>query len=405
MASNRRFFAAKRRSRRSIRRVVLYGTVLAGLAWLSWRVWTWTQVVPVSPDRSAGLSPLGTGTPPVVAVAKQDIAQSPRTDALPSKPSATALVAPGTSAPPVRPAESSPAPSRSVNTQAPTWPRGWDVVQAQVALAQRAISPGSIDGVLGPQTQAALRAFQQQAGLPVTGLLDAATRACLIPSGPVLIRYEVTSNDLARLQPVARSWLGKSLQTRLDYETILELVAEKSRAHPNLIRQLNPNIGWERVEPGTVLQIPNSQGPAPTQKAALVEIKLSARTLQAFGPDGTLLAHFPCSIGRSVDKRPVGELHVTRIVPEPDYTFDPEVFPESVEGRQLGRKLRLPPGPNNPVGTVWIGLDLPGYGIHGTPHPEQVGRTESHGCFRLANWNAEHLLQLVWTGMPVWVQP
>jgi lipoprotein-anchoring transpeptidase ErfK/SrfK len=107
-----------------------------------------------------------------------------------------------------------------------------------------------------------------------------------------------------------------------------------------------------------------------------------------------------------VDKRPLGEeLHITAIAPNPNYTFDPAVFPESAEAQQLGRKLILQPGPNNPVGTVWLSLDKPGYGIHGTPKPEEVGRTESHGCFRLANWNAEFLLKLVTVGTLVSVEP
>jgi len=115
--------------------------------------------------------------------------------------------------------------------------------------------------------------------------------------------------------------------------------------------------------------------------------------------------HFPCSIAARFDKRPVGELHVIAIAPNPNYTFDPELFPESPEARQLNQKLILPPGPNNPVGVAWIGLDKPGYGIHGTPNPEQIGRTESHGCFRLANWDAEYLSHLVRIGMPVFVEP
>jgi lipoprotein-anchoring transpeptidase ErfK/SrfK len=93
------------------------------------------------------------------------------------------------------------------------------------------------------------------------------------------------------------------------------------------------------------------------------------------------------------------------VVHDPNYTFDPAVFPESEEARNLGRKLIIPPGPNNPVGVAWIGLDRPGYGIHGTPNPEQVGRTESHGCFRLANWDARALLGLVRVGLPVVVEP
>ena len=91
-------------------------------------------------------------------------------------------------------------------------------------------------------------------------------------------------------------------------------------------------------------------------------------------------------------------------VPNPDYTWDPAVFPESPEARTVGRKLRLPPGPNNPVGVAWIGLNRAGYGIHGTPKPEEVGRTESHGCFRLANWNAELLRRMAWPGLPVRVE-
>ena len=100
----------------------------------------------------------------------------------------------------------------------------------------------------------------------------------------------------------------------------------------------------------------------------------------------------------------VGALSVVVSVKDPNYTFDPAVFPESAEGRQLGRKLLIPPGPNNPVGLAWIGLSRPGYGIHGTPGPEQVGRTESHGCFRLANWNAEQLRRMISVGTPVRVE-
>jgi lipoprotein-anchoring transpeptidase ErfK/SrfK len=97
-------------------------------------------------------------------------------------------------------------------------------------------------------------------------------------------------------------------------------------------------------------------------------------------------------------------MFVEVLAPDPNYTLNPELFPDSEEGRQLGRKLILPPGPNNPVGTAWIGLNRSGYGIHGTPEPEKVGRTESLGCFRLANWNAELLLSLVRVGTPVYIE-
>lgn len=279
------------------------------------------------------------------------------------------------------------------------------ILEAQIALARERISPGPIDGVHGLQTAAAVRAYQEREDMRPSGQLDDATRARLVLTSPAFTRIVLAAEDLADLQPLSPTWLGKSTQTALAYETVLELVAERAHASPRLIRQLNPEVDWEHLATGTVLTVPATQPIAPPRKAAELHIRLAERVLQARAPDGRLLAHFPVSIAQMVEKRPVGELRVTVAIPDPNYTFDPEVFPESEEGRQLGRRLLLPPGPNNPVGVAWIGLDRPGYGIHGTPLPESVGRTESHGCFRLANWDARTLLELVAVGMPVVVDP
>ncbi len=280
-----------------------------------------------------------------------------------------------------------------------------NVFEAQLALARQGISPGSLDGLIGPQTRAALRAFQQKEHLGATGELDPATKERLLLTAPPYATYTVTTDDLARLQPLSATWLGKSRQTALEYESILELVAEKGHAHPNFIRQINPSIVWTNIVAGTTLQLPDVAYTDPDTKAAFATISLSGKVLEAFDSNTNLLAHFPCSIAQHVEKRPVGELHVAAVAPNPNYTFDPDVFPESAEARQLKTKLILPPGPNNPVGVAWISLDKPGYGIHGTPSPEQVGRTESHGCFRLANWNAEYFIKLAWIGMPIYIEP
>jgi len=277
--------------------------------------------------------------------------------------------------------------------------------EAQVALARLAISPGSIDGAMGSQTRLALRQFQTENHLPPTGALDAQTRPLLTLDAPPLTVYTVTSNDLARLQPLGKTWLEKSRQSALEFETEVELVGEFSHASPALIRQLNPHVDWSNLTPRTTLQVADVRYAEPSDKAVFVIIHLSGKYLEAFDADTNLLAHFPCSIAAHVEKRPVGLLHVVVVAPNPNYTFDPALFPESPEAQQLGRKLILPAGPNNPVGVAWVGLDRPGYGIHGTPAPEQVGRTESHGFFRLANWDAAYFLKLAWIGLPVEVDP
>ena len=279
------------------------------------------------------------------------------------------------------------------------------LVEAQVALSRLGISCGSVDGVLGSQTRAALRVFQQRKKLPVTGFLDEPTRERLFLSDEPFKHWVVTRDALSRLKPVPKTWLGKSEAQRLDYETILEMVAEEGHAHPDYIKKLNPGIVWDKVSVGQSITIPNMEYPTATASASCVKIHLGRKSLEVFDANSNLLAHFPCSIAKKAEKRPVGELHVITVVKNPNYAFNPEVFPESEEGRRIGRKLILPPGPNNPVGVAWIGLDKPGYGMHGTPRPEDVGRTESHGCFRLANWNAEYLAGMVSIGTPVLVEP
>jgi lipoprotein-anchoring transpeptidase ErfK/SrfK len=141
--------------------------------------------------------------------------------------------------------------------------------------------------------------------------------------------------------------------------------------------------------------------PAKRVAAAKVRVSLSAKTITAYDESGKLIAYFPCSIAADKAKRVPGELTVQTVAVNPNYTFDPVNFPELDDMQKGYGKLMVPPGPKNPVGTAWIGLSRVGYGIHGTPHPDQIGKTFSHGCFRLANWNANRLAQMVQIGTPV----
>lgn len=280
-----------------------------------------------------------------------------------------------------------------------------NTLELQVELHRRGFSCGSVDGVMGAQTAAALRAFQRSQGIAETGALDDATREKLTLTAPALGEHSFGPSELGILHVVPQTWLEKSQLTSLAYGTALEFVAEKYHANPKLIQQLNPKADWSRVMPGMTVAVPAIDDIAVEGTAAKVVIELGARELEVVDDTSRTIAHFPVSIARIAEKRPIGELHITVIIPNPDYTFDPEVFPESPEAKTLGRKLIVPPGPNNPVGVAWIGLDRQGYGIHGTPDPEKVGRTESHGCFRLANWDVLTLMKLIHVGTPVLVEP
>lgn len=303
----------------------------------------------------------------------------------------------------VRP-EDTPASEPDASTENQTRPvANW--LEIQVELARRGFSGGSIDGVRGPQSSAALRAFQRSVGLTETGDLDPMTGENLLLSAPAIGAHLFTADELDALQSTGTTWLAKSEQPTLAYATALESVAEHYHASPNLLKRLNPQTDWNSVQPGTSVQVPAVERANPAGHAAQLHIRLAAHELEATDENEHVIAHFPVSIARNVEKRPVGELHVTVVIPNPNYTFDPDVFPESPEAKELGRKLIIQPGPNNPVGIAWIGLDRTGYGIHGTPEPEKVGRTESHGCFRLANWDAQTLLGIAWVGMPVFVEP
>ena len=278
-------------------------------------------------------------------------------------------------------------------------------LELQVELHRRGFSCGSIDGGAGPQTTAALRAFQRGAGISDSGVLDDATKDSLRLTAPALGEYTFTAPELAALRAVPATWLEKSELPILGYASALELAAERFHAHPGLIRRLNPKVNWAFVLAGTKITVPWVDRVVVKGAAAQIVITLGSRELEVLDQVSRVIAHFPVSIARMVEKRPVGDLHVVVVIPDPNYTFDPDVFPESAEAKTLGRRLLIPPGPNNPVGLVWIGLDRPGYGIHGTPEPEKVGRTESHGCFRLANWDALTLEGIVSAGMPVTVEP
>jgi lipoprotein-anchoring transpeptidase ErfK/SrfK len=274
----------------------------------------------------------------------------------------------------------------------------------QIALFNKGFSCGAIDNKLGTQTRQALKAFQKLNNIKQTGDFDTATTKLLKLPKNVLIQYQIAESDLKNLTKIPKTWLEKSQAESLNYENIVELLGEKFLTNVAYLRQINPKVDWKKVLVGSKVLVPNVERKYLTEKADFIEVSLSQKTMQVFSSDKKLLAHFPCSIAADKTKRKKGEMKVVSVAENPTYTFTPENFPESIEAQELKRNLILPAGANNPVGLGWIGLDLPSYGIHGTPIPEDVGKTESHGCFRLANWDVKFLLKTVKIGMKVVVK-
>ncbi len=241
----------------------------------------------------------------------------------------------------------------------------------------------------------------------MTGLPDAATWAALQGEGAspssTLTTYTLTREDLAAVVPVPHGWKEKAAAASMGYTSIWELLGERFHAKRAFLMSLNP--GQSAPETDAVLRVPAVRPLAPAVAAAQVRIRLEERSIDALDAAGKIVAHFPCSIAKDKEKRPSGALAVKLVVLHPNYTFDPKLFPEAAQAEGIAGRLIIPPGPRNPVGTVWIGLSLPSYGIHGTPEPENVSRTQSHGCFRLANWNAESLAKMVRVGTPIDVEP
>lgn len=294
-------------------------------------------------------------------------------------------------------------PSTNSATAAETWARNMAV---QIHLDQALCSPGGIDGRWGDKSRKALRAWQRMTGRRATGDLDAEALAALGSTNELWTSYVVTAADHAALTPYPTTWLGKSKQESLGYITIEEAVAERFHLYAATLRRLNPASPWPNPPAGTHLKVPARLSRKHLPALSRLEIRMGERTLRAYDAAGHLVAQFPCSIAADKAKRPVDRTLLVKVWAEnPEYTFDPDLYADQPEAVALGKRLRIPPGPNNPVGLAWIGLDLPGYGIHGTPHPEDISHTESHGCFRLTNWDALRLVRAVHSDLPVRILP
>ena len=268
----------------------------------------------------------------------------------------------------------------------------------QAALDRAGFGVGFIDDRSGMRTQVALRDFAT-----ANGLAEAAAHDLLMADpAPALVVYTVMDDDLAAVGRAPSAWAEAAKVPAMACESLLEVLAEKFHAKPAFLEQLNPQVkDWEDDLAGTEIRVPNVVRPGKLPKVTLILIDTHEFRLRAYDATNRLVLSVPVSIAKDRSRVPAGELTIKDLAPNPTYTFDPANFPESAKAQAVGHKLIIPPGPNNPVGVCWLCLSLPGFGIHGTPHPETIGSMESHGCFRLTNWDITALSHLITLGIPV----
>jgi lipoprotein-anchoring transpeptidase ErfK/SrfK len=272
------------------------------------------------------------------------------------------------------------------------------LLRAQVLLERAYLSPGELDGAYGSNMRQALNTFQAQRKLPVSGKLDEATWSALAAdTTPTLAEYTLIAEDVAGpFQPMPDTMMEKAKLDKLGYENVLEGLGEKFHASPAMLQRLNPGKSFARA--GERIMVPNVSGKEPLAQATKVVVRDGAKTLQLFDASGKLLAQYPASTGSSRDPLPIGTWKIEGVHANPVYNYNPKLFWDAKPG---DKATPVKPGPNNPVGVMWIDLSKPHYGIHGTPVPGHVGKTESHGCIRLTNWSAAEVGAAVSAGVEV----
>ncbi len=275
------------------------------------------------------------------------------------------------------------------------------ILRAQILLDRAHFSPGEIDGAYGSNMRMALTGYQRKMGLKTSGQLDAETwRALNADTAQALSTYTVAAADVAGpFQAIPEDMADKAKLPALGYANVAEALGEKFHASPKLLARLNPGKDMGKV--GEQLLVPNVLGTEPLPKAGKIVVDKLDRTLTLHDTDGKVIAQFPSSSGTENDPLPIGTWKVNGISKNPVFHYNPKLFWDAEPGE---KKAKIPAGPNNPVGVAWIDLSKPHYGIHGSPVPATIGKTQSHGCIRLTNWDVARVSESVAAGTQVVMQ-
>ena len=276
----------------------------------------------------------------------------------------------------------------------------------QIFLDNGDFGPGKIDGKMGEFFRKALISYKHAHGMRETGVVD----QWLLDQVPeTFTTYTIKPDDLKFIGPVPTDHAEQAKLKALLYGSLLEFVAERYHSAEAYIQKLNPGKDWEHLKPGDVLKVPNvlpfeiekitegkvSENPAFAARKIFIDTK--ERLLEVFDGD-QLVCVFPITPGSTTLPAPVGTWRILGMATMPWFRYDEGMLNYGVRTEDY---FNLPPGPNNLVGILWMGLNKPGIGIHGTNNPETIGRAASHGCIRLANWDAARVKDLVSVGNTV----
>ena len=281
------------------------------------------------------------------------------------------------------------------------------MLAVQVALDRAGFSPGEIDGRGGPKTRLALSEFQKSANLQPSGVVSEETLAALRAPAEPIVSYTITPQDVAGpfIDAMPRDMMESAKLPALAYTSALEALAEKFHASPALMRSLNSGATWAAGDTIKVPDVEPFELPSKAVKsvAGAIEVRISGATksLSVRDASGKILMHAPITVGSTKDPLPIGNWKVTGVSWNPTFNYNPDLF---WDANPAHAKAKIPPGPNNPVGVVWVDINKEHFGLHGTPEPSAIGRTESHGCIRLTNWDATKLGRLVSPGTKVTIQ-